>query len=208
MLGRRQGLASLLARWLRSSARAARCSARAAPCGRASSGCVPSPPFPPSSSPRACSTRAQSARGSPRRMSGRGHRVARSRARLFPARLAARTRSPPRPRGRPARPDRARHRLAPLGFLAVWANSQDERLFLVDFSATRRGGDDDARVFAPSRDARLFVHARHTTDPRLTRSLSSFPSTWPKRRATTSAGRTATRCPCSWMAWRRTCRKA
>ena len=65
MLGRRQGLASLLARWLRSSARAARCSARAAPCGRASSGCVPSPPFPPSSSPRACSTRAQSARGSP-----------------------------------------------------------------------------------------------------------------------------------------------
>ena len=133
--------------------------------------------------------------------------ASRAHARLFPARVAARTRSPPRPRGRPARPDRARHRLAPLGFLAVWANSQDERLFLVDFSATRRG-DDDARVFAPSRDARLFVHARHTTDPRLTRSLSSFPSTSPKRRATTSAGRTATRCPCSWMAWRRTCRKA
>ena len=133
--------------------------------------------------------------------------ASRAHARVFPARVAARTRSPPRPRGRPARPDRARHRLAPLGFLAVWANSQDERLFLVDFSATRRG-DDDARVFAPSTDARLFVHARHTTYPRLTRSLSSFPSTSPKRRATTSAGRTATRCPCSWMAWRRTCRKA
>lgn len=135
--------------------------------------------------------------------------ASRAHARVFPARVAARTRSPPRPRGRPARPDRARHRLAPLGFLAVWANSQDERLFLVDFS--RRGEATTTRAFslgAASRDARLFVHARHTTYPRLTRSLSSFPSTSPKRRATTSAGRTATRCPCSWMAWRRTCRKA
>ena len=55
---------------------------------------------------RACSTR-RGARAVPRRRrSGRGHRVARPRSRLFPARVAARTRSPPRPRARPARPDR------------------------------------------------------------------------------------------------------
>lgn len=141
-----------------------------------------------------------------RRMSGRGHRVARSRARLpracrgADAVASASARSPRAPRSREASslPPRVSRRMGKQSGRASFSC----RLF------TTRRGDDDARVFAPSRDTRLFVLARHTTDPRLTRSLSSFPSTSPKRRATTSAGRTATRCPCSWMAWRRTCRKA
>ena len=173
-------------------------------------GVRPVPAFPPSVFATACSTRGRARAVPRRRRSGHGHRIARPCSHLFPAPVAAQTWSPPRPRAGPC-VSIARGVVGPLGFLAVWANSQ-KTVRRVSFWS--RGETTPTRH---RRTARRFertpvVHARATDpvrhSPPRPRSDGAAPSRRDFDRATISAGLTATSSRSSWMAWRRTCRKA
>lgn len=144
-----------------------------------------------------------------RRRSGRGRRIARPRSHLFAALVAANavdSASARWPRVRIAQGV-----VSPLGFLAVWANSQ-KTVRRESFSVSRR----ESRKPTPPRRAPQEtpgVHA-NATDTRVRFPPSRlFAPTASHRlttsdRATTSAGRTATSSPSSSTVSRRTCRKA
>ena len=154
---------------------------------------------------RACSTR-RGARAVPRRRrSGRGHRVARPRSRLFPARVAARTRSPPRPRARPARPDRVGVSRTPRVSRRMGKQSENSQRGSSFSFSSRRSEKHPASTrtrLTPFRFVFSRPRASRHIDPLLPHRTASLD------RATNSAGRTATSSPSSWTASRRTCRKA
>lgn len=88
--------------------------------------------------------------------------ASRAHARVSSPRVSRRGRGRLRVRAVAPRAPIARGVVSPLGFLAVWANSQDERLFLLDFFWR---GDDDARVFARRRfERRPAFRPRQTRD--------------------------------------------